>query len=158
MNKLTLWILLLALAGIALAANRSKGSEVSSAEAALHPVVEIRSYNLKPGTRERFHSLFLEQAWPLLRRAEIDVVAFGPSMHDENSYFLMRSFRGVEERQAAEDAFYGSEAWRDGPREAVLDCIESYTTVVVKLDAATIAGLRKIPGETERVAEESRGR
>ena len=107
-------------------------------------VVEIRSYNLKPGTRDRFHRLFLEEAWPMLKRAQMDVVAYGPSLHDENSYFLMRSFPGVEARQQQEDAFYGSDEWRNGPREAILDCIESYTTVVIDLDDATIEGLRKI--------------
>ena len=29
-------------------------------------IVEIRSYNLKPGTRERFHQLFLKEALPML--------------------------------------------------------------------------------------------
>jgi hypothetical protein len=149
MNKLTLSILLFTLAGVALTADRDQDADVASAAAPSHAVVEIRSYNLKPGTRERFHGLFVEQAWPLLRRAEMDVVAFGPSMHDENSYFLMRSFSGVEERQAAEDAFYGSKAWLEGPRQAVLDCIESYTTVVVQLDAGTISGLRKLSGDVE---------
>ena len=107
-------------------------------------VVEIRSYNLKPGTRDRFHRLFLEDAWPMLQRAHMDVVAYGPSLHDENSYFLMRSFPGIDARQQQEDAFYGSAEWRDGPREAILDCIESYTTVVVDLDDATIEGLRNL--------------
>jgi hypothetical protein len=48
--------------------------------------------------------------------------------------------------QASEDAFYGSREWREGPRTAVLDCIESYTTVVVELDSRTIESLRAIAG------------
>jgi hypothetical protein len=79
----------------------------------------------------------------MLQRANIDVVAYGPSLHDADSWFLMRSFKSVEDRQASEDAFYGSKEWIDGPREAVLDCIESYTTVVIEADAATLAVLRK---------------
>ena len=72
----------------------------------------------------------------------IDVVAYGPSAHDENSYFLIRSFASVDQRQRSEDAFYGSEEWRLGPRQAVLDLIESYTTVVLELAVATVDGLR----------------
>ena len=53
-------------------------------------VVEIRSYNLKPGTRERFHELFLKEALPMLKRWKVDVIAHGPSLHDQDSYFLMR--------------------------------------------------------------------
>jgi ketosteroid isomerase-like protein len=119
----------------------------SGEQQAAHRVVEIRSYNLKPGTRDAFHKLFLERAFPMLRRAQMDVVAYGPSMHDENSYFLMRSFESIDHRQESEDSFYGSAEWRDGPREAILDLIESYTTVVVELDEATITGLRKLNAE-----------
>ncbi|MGH7712499.1 MAG: NIPSNAP family protein, partial [Gemmatimonadaceae bacterium] len=106
-------------------------------------VVEIRSYNLKAGTRERFHQLFERDALPLLRRWNVDVVAYGASLHDSTSYFLMRSFSSVEDRQRSEDAFYGSAEWRNGPREAILAAIEGYTTVVIQLEDATVAGLRR---------------
>src|SRR5688572_28409415 len=107
-------------------------------------VVEIRSYNLKPGSRDRFHQLFLGEALPMLQRWKVDVVAYGPSLHDAYSYFLMRGFPGVADRQTSEDAFYGSDEWKKGPREAVLADIVSYTTVVVSLDPATIRGLRAL--------------
>jgi ketosteroid isomerase-like protein len=105
-------------------------------------VLEIRSYNLKPGTRERFHALAEREAIPMLRRWKIDVVAYGPSRHDADTYYLMRAFPSVGERQRMEDAFYGSDEWRQGPREAVLAAIESYTTVVIEVDDATLQGLR----------------
>jgi ketosteroid isomerase-like protein len=110
--------------------------------AAAKRTVEIRSYNLKPGTRDRFHQLVERDALPLLRRARIDVVAYGPSLHDADSYFLMRSFASVDDRQRTEDAFYGSAEWRQGPREAILACIDNYTTVVVELDEAPLDGFR----------------
>jgi hypothetical protein len=105
-------------------------------------VLEIRSYNLKPGTRDQFHRVVLEEALPMLRRWQVDVVAYGPSTHDADSYFLMRAFPSVAERQRSEDAFYGSEEWRAGPRERVLARIVSYTTVTIPVDAATLNGLR----------------
>ncbi|MGH9794896.1 MAG: NIPSNAP family protein [Candidatus Acidiferrales bacterium] len=112
-------------------------------------VVEIRSYNLKAGTRERFHQLFEREALPMLRRWKVDVVAYGPSLHDSDSYYLMRAFPSVEDRQRSEDAFYESDEWRKGPREAILACIESYATVVVQLDSAALQGLRRM-GEASR--------
>jgi hypothetical protein len=74
-------------------------------------VVEIRSYNLKPGTRERFHQRF-------------------------------ERFPSDEQRQRSEDAFYGSDEWKKGPSEAILADIDTYTTVVVRLDAAALRRLR----------------
>lgn len=78
--------------------------------------VEIRSYNLKPGTRSALHALITEQGLPMLRRWNVDVVAYGPSLHDEDSYFLIRAYSSVEERQRSQEAFYGSAEWRQGPR------------------------------------------
>jgi ketosteroid isomerase-like protein len=106
-------------------------------------VLEIRSYKLKSGTREMFHELLVREALPLLHRWKIDIVAYGPSLHDQDSYFLIRTFASVEERERIEDAFYGSAEWRNGPRSAVLAAIESYTTTVIRVDANTLGGFRR---------------
>ena len=106
--------------------------------------VEIRSYSLKPGTRQEFHRLFLEEAFPMLQRWKVDVVAYGPSLHDTGSYFLMRRYDSLSQREESENAFYGSDEWRQGPREAIIALIESYTEIVLELDDATLRGLRGI--------------
>jgi hypothetical protein len=105
-------------------------------------LLEIRSYNLKPGTLDEFHRLVREQSVPMLRRWGVDLVAYGPSPHDPDSYFLMRAYADDTERQASQDAFYGSDEWRSGPRQAILDCIESDATISLELDTALIDGLR----------------
>ena len=101
----------------------------------MNKIIEIRSYNLKPGTRDHFNQLFTEQALPLLKKWDIEVIAFGPSLHDEDSYFLVRAFRDADARQQKEDAFYGSDEWKMGPREVILAQIVSYTTIVVLKDS-----------------------
>lgn len=110
-----------------------------------HRVLEIRSYNLKPGVRDRFQERFVEESLPLLQKYKVDVVAYGPSLHDSDSWFLMRSYASLDERQRSEDAFYGSDDWKKGPREAVMADIESYTTVVVPVDETTLERLRRLP-------------
>jgi hypothetical protein len=136
----------LALAALVVLLGGHPVTEASTAPTETTPwgsVVEIRSYNLKPGTRERFHQLFLKDALPMLRRWKVDVVGYGPSLHDQDSYYLMRAFPGVADRERSEDAFYGSEEWRQGPREAILACIESYTTIVIRMDEEALRGLRR---------------
>ena len=105
--------------------------------------LEIRSYNLRPGTRAEFERLFVERALPMLQRCDMDVVACGASAHDEDSWFLMRCFPSLAERDRQEDAFYGSDEWKLGPREAILALIENYTTILIEVDASVIDGLRK---------------
>ncbi len=106
-------------------------------------IVEIRSYNLKPGTGADFHELFIHQSLPLLRRWQVDVVDFGRSLHDPDAYYLVRAFNSLDEREQSEEAFYGSEEWRKGPRDAVLALIDSYTTVVIEMNEAALQGLRR---------------
>lgn len=106
--------------------------------------VEIRGYNLRPGTRAEFHRLVTEQSLPMLRRWNVDVVAFGPSPHDDDSYFLIRSYASLEDRQRSQDGFYASDEWRRGPRDAIVSCIESDTSVVLEIDAQTLERLRRL--------------
>lgn len=61
--------------------------------------IEIRSLNLKLGTREEFHRLYIEQAFPLLKRWNFDVVAHGPSLHDENTYYVIRRYHSLTARE-----------------------------------------------------------
>lgn len=74
-------------------------------------MIEIRSYNLKPGTRPEFHR-------------------------------LIRSYASLEDRQQSQDAFYGSDEWKQRLREAIVGLIESYTSVV-EVDEGTLTGLRQ---------------
>ena len=94
-------------------------------------VIEILTLSLKPGTRDKFHQLYITESLPLLKKWKIEVVAHGPSLHDENSYYVIRSFRSLEDRQKDEDAFYSSDDWQKGPRTAILALIEhdAYTVI-----------------------------
>src|SRR5512143_1510555 len=78
--------------------------------------VEIRTYNLRPGTRHAFHEKMLHQALPMLKRWKVDVVSFGPSPHDEDTYYLIRAYKSLADREQSQDAFYGSAEWISGPR------------------------------------------
>ena len=105
--------------------------------------IEIRSLNIKPGTRDEFHRLYIEQALPLLKRWNFDVVAHGPSLHDENTYYVIRRYNNLTQREQMEDAYYASDDWRKGPREAMIALIESYTDIVLELEDVTVEGLRR---------------
>ena len=107
-------------------------------------LVEIRSYRLKSGTRPEFARVFHEEALPLLQARRIDVVAFGGSPDDPDAAFLIRAFDDLADRERREADFYGSAEWREGPREAVLDCFEVYTDTVITVDDATVQGLRRV--------------
>jgi ketosteroid isomerase-like protein len=119
-------------------------------------VIEIRVYTLKPGARDSFHELFVRESLPMLRRHDVDVVAYGPSVDDALSYFLVRSFASLDDRTRSEDRFYNSKEWKEGPRDAVLAAIETYSTVVVHVDSGTVNALRHLVPKSPMGARKNR--
>lgn len=71
----------------------------------------------------------------MLERWGVHVIAFGPSLDDDDRYVLIRGYPSVAELQRSQDAFYGSDEWRDGPREAIVGLIESDISVVIPADS-----------------------
>ena len=105
--------------------------------------MEIRTYRLKVGVRPTFHALMAEASLPLVRAWGMDVVTFGPCREDADGYVLIRAYDDLAHLRASQEAFYGSEAWLKGPREAVLACLESHQSVVLELDEADLNALRR---------------
>jgi NIPSNAP len=108
----------------------------------MNHIIEIRTLNLKPGTHEKFHLLYIEKALPLLKHWNFDVVAHGPSLHDENTYYVIRRYDSLAQREQMEETYYASDDWRKGPREAMLALIENFVDIVLELDEVTVKGLR----------------
>lgn len=106
-------------------------------------LIEIRSYKLKPGAGAEFDRLIRGTALPMLRAAGMDVVACGASAHETDTYFLTRAYADLADLQRQQDAFYGSDAWRRGPREAVLACIDHFLNTVLWLSPEGVEDLRR---------------
>jgi hypothetical protein len=111
------------------------------------PVLDVRTYRVVPGGRPEFDRLFREDALPMLRRAGIEVVGFGPSLVDDRQYLLVRAFSSTAQREQQLDHFYGSEKWLSNHSEAAMALIDSYHVVVVPL--ATIPRLRPESDRTD---------
>ncbi len=100
-------------------------------------VLEIRTYALKPGSGAEFDRIVREEVLPMLERWGHIVVSHGQSLEDADSYFLIRAYPTLDDRQREQDAFYGSDEWRDGPRDAIVSRIESMMAVVVPADSVS---------------------
>ena len=105
-------------------------------------LIEIRSYKLKPGAAAEFDRLIRGTALPMLRAAGMEVVACGASTHEADTYFLVRAYADLADLNRQQDAFYGSAAWRQGPREAVLACIDHFLNTVLWLSPEGVDDLR----------------
>ncbi|WP_317204346.1 NIPSNAP family protein [Janthinobacterium sp.] len=108
-------------------------------------IIEIRTYQLKAGMAAQFRQTMLAASLPLLRGAGTDVVASCASLHSADAYVLIRAYDDLAQRRRSQDAFYSGAAWLDGPRDAVMACIDSYTTAVLSADGELIDALRRLP-------------
>lgn len=108
-------------------------------------LVEIRTYKLKQGCAERFVCAF-QNALPLVRSSGMDVVAFGRSDHEHESFYLIRAYNDRIQLEAQQDAFYSSAAWRTGPRQPLIDCLEDYLNTLVWLSEQSVEDLRRNNG------------
>jgi quinol monooxygenase YgiN len=111
-------------------------------------LIEIRTYQLKPGTGGQFHQLVAEKSAPLHADWGMDVVAFGQSLSDPDTYVLIRAYADLAHLASSQSAFYASDAWRNGPRQAIVSLILSDSNAVLRLDQASIDQLRKARGLT----------
>jgi hypothetical protein len=70
-------------------------------------VCKVFGGEYRPGTRDGFHRLVVERSLPMLERRKIAVLGYGASLQEDSSYYLIRGYPSLEERQRQEDAFYG---------------------------------------------------
>lgn len=111
-------------------------------------LIEIRTYRLKPGKADDFRTIMSQQAMPMLIQSGTDVVAFGRSEHEEETYFLIRAYADRADLIARQDVFYGSSEWRKGPREAVIGCIDTYLNTLLWLTPEGVENLRGLNADS----------
>lgn len=108
-------------------------------------IVEIRTYKLKPGTAPQFLDAF-QHALPLLRDSGMDIVAFGRSDHEHESFFLVRAYSDRVALEEQQHAFYSSARWRNGPRGPLVACIEEYLNTLLWMPDQAVEDLRLCNG------------
>ncbi|MBH1932431.1 NIPSNAP family protein [Serratia rubidaea] len=106
-------------------------------------IVEILQYSLKKGSGDEFYHIMREISVPLHIRHGIDVVAYGNSLHDADSFYLIRVFDSEEQMKSILDDFYASADWQCGPREEIINRIELSLKSILSLPSSTVDGLRK---------------
>lgn len=106
-------------------------------------VVETLLYTLKPGTEREFHTIMQDISIPLHEKAGMDVVAYGPSLHQADAYLLIRAYRDLDQLTQSQADFYQSADWRSGPRAAIIERIATSLKAVTELPIAAVDALRQ---------------
>ena len=97
-------------------------------------IVEVRTYKLKPGERDRFIEFFKTTTAPAQRSYGMRVL--GPFIDLENPdvFVFLRSFPTLEAREEMKTAFYEGDLWKNELEGIAMPMIESYAVVLTEAD------------------------
>jgi hypothetical protein len=107
-------------------------------------LLEIRLFRVRPGARGEFDRISREGTIPMMRRLGINVLTYGPSLNDEDGYFLMRAFRSEEERVELSKSLYANAEWEASYDAPVTAMIADYQTAVMPTTDRIIKELTEV--------------
>jgi NIPSNAP len=102
-------------------------------------VIEMRTYQTKPGRRAEFIKIFRDRSVP--EHAKIGMGIIGPflSIEDPDTFFFMRTFPDLASRDAMKSRFYDGDLWRDELEGVLMPMLESYDAVLVEDSEGLVA-------------------
>jgi hypothetical protein len=94
-------------------------------------IVEMRTYKIKPGFRDRFIQIFRTKSIPAHK--EIGMKILGPflSVEDSDTFFFMRGFPDLASREPMKAKFYEGELWKRELENVLMPMLEKYDVVLV---------------------------
>jgi hypothetical protein len=94
-------------------------------------IIEMRTYKLKPGCRDRFLEIFRTKSMPA--HDEIGMKILGPflSIDEVDTFFFMRGFPDLQSREPMKAKFYEGELWKRELENVLMPMIERYDVVLV---------------------------
>jgi hypothetical protein len=94
-------------------------------------IVEMRTYKLKPGTREHFLDLFRRFTMPEHARLGMPIIGPFRSIEDPDVFFFMRGFSNLESRELLKATFYEGALWKNDLEVQLMPMIKHYDVILV---------------------------
>src|SRR5688572_29749809 len=94
-------------------------------------IIEMRTYRLKPGLRERFLEIFRSRSMPEHARIGMRIIGPFPSIEDPDVFFFMRGFPDLASRDPMKARFYEGALWKKELERILMPMIERYDVVLV---------------------------
>ena len=94
-------------------------------------IIEMRTYRLKPGLRERFLEIFRSRSVPAHAELGMKILGPFPSVEDGDTFFFMRGFPDLASRELLKARFYDGDLWKRELEAVLMPMIEQFDVVVV---------------------------
>ena len=96
-------------------------------------IVEVRTYRVKPGLRDRFLDFFEREAVPLQRSFGMRVVGPFLDVEDPDTFIWLRAFPSHDERERMKRALYEGAKWKGELEAIAMPMLESYSFTLTEL-------------------------
>ena len=94
-------------------------------------IVEMRTYKIKPGLRERFLEIFRTRSMPAHAAIGMRILGPWPSVEDPDVFFFMRGFPDQDSREPMKARFYESPLSKNELEHQLMPMIDRFEVVVV---------------------------
>lgn len=93
-------------------------------------IVEVRTYRIKQGMRDRFLDFFQRQTVPLQQSNGMSIMGPFVDLEDPDVFVWLRGFPSLEERDRMKDALYEGEEWKNGLEAIAMSMLDSFTSTL----------------------------
>jgi hypothetical protein len=95
-------------------------------------IVEVRTYRVKSGLRDRFIEFFETRAIPALQAKGMGII--GPLIDIENPdvFVFLRSFPSLEARDEMKSAFYDGPEWKNELEQIAMPMLDRYDVILTE--------------------------
>lgn len=105
-------------------------------------LLEVLVYKISHGQRAAFHEALQRGALPQMEEQGFTVVGFGPSRHDQDSYYLLRAYPSMEYRARVLERCRGDGHWLKVHQPEMGEWVESCSVAVLPCEPAGIEKLK----------------
>jgi len=93
-------------------------------------IVEVRTYRIRPGMRDRFLDFFQRHAVPLQQSKGMSIMGPFVDLEDPDVFVWLRAFPSLDERDRMKAALYDGEEWKDGLEAIAMSMLDSYISTL----------------------------
>ena len=105
-------------------------------------IVEVRTYKIKEGLRERFLDFFEHKAIPAQRAEGMRIVGPFVDLENPDVFIWLRAFPSLEERDRMKSAFYEGDEWTKNLESIAMPMLENYSVALTTMPSGFVDDLQ----------------
>lgn len=104
-------------------------------------IVEVRTYRVKPGLRDRFIEFFHRHAIPLQRAKGMTIAGPFLDTEDRDVFIWLRGFPSLDERDRMKRDLYEGEEWKSELEAIAMAMLDDFSSVLTTTTAGFVDDL-----------------